>query len=44
MKKRKSLPKEFWQSIGLSEKEAEVMSTLKSKQFHIIDDKLKRKK
>jgi hypothetical protein len=44
MKKLNSMPEEFWRSIGLNKKEARVMSSLKSKKFHIIDDKLKKEK
>jgi hypothetical protein len=41
MEKLKSLPKEFWRSLGLSESKAEIMSTIRAKQFHIVDTKRK---
>jgi len=44
MKKLKSKPKDLWRSFGLTEREAKMMSTIRAKRFHIINDKLKRKK
>ena len=42
MKKLKSKPEDFWRSLGLSEREAKMMSTIRAKRFHIVDEKRKK--
>ena len=41
MKKLKSKPKDLWRSFGLTESESKMVSTIRAKQFHIVDTKRK---